>query len=97
MKTENYPSDRYRMMIYFAAHTIFIYSKDLICSVTMTVAEFGEQNKEIIQRVFDEGLSIMNYELSTEQMNRAIYSFMQAKYYPLSVKETEVYNLQPKQ
>ena len=80
-------------MIYFAHSTLVIYSKDIISSKTMTVEEFRDKNKDVIKRVFDEGLSIMNYELSYNQMSIACLVYLQSKYYPQSVKETEIYNL----
>jgi len=59
----------------------------------MNVAEFREKNKDVCERVFDEGISIMGYELSYEQISRGCLVYLQSKYFPSSVKETEVYTL----
>lgn len=86
-------SDKYRLMIYFAHSTLVMYSADIVSHNKMTVSEFLKQNKTVCKRVFDEGLSIMNYELSYEQMNRACYVYLQSKYFPQSIKNTEVYRM----
>jgi hypothetical protein len=84
-------SDKYKLMIYFAHSTMVMYSTDIVCHYHMTVSEFREQNEDVCKRVFDEGLSIMNYELSNEQMMRACYVYLKSKYMPRSVKNSEVY------
>ena len=86
-------SDKYKLMIYFAHSTLVMYSKTIVSHDKMTVNEFREANKDVIQRVFDEGLSIMNYELSHEQLSRACHVYLQSKYHPSSVYETEVYQV----
>lgn len=87
-------SFNYRVMIYFAHSTMVMYSKTIISEPNMTIDEFREKNTDVITRVFDEGLSIMNYELSWHQMDRAIAVYLQVKYNPQSVYEMETY--QPK-
>lgn len=83
----------YRLMIYFAHSTMNMYAKTIISNETMTVSEFMEQNKDVVKRVFDEGLSIMQYELSHNQMAKASLVYLQSKYYPTSVYEKPVYQL----
>ena len=83
---------KYRLMIYFAHSTLVMYSKDIVSHENMSVSEFMKQNKDMTKRVFDEGLSIMKYELSHEQMSRACLVYLQAKHFPSSVKETEAYS-----
>ena len=78
-------------MIYFAHSTLVMYSKNIVSHDKMSVGEFMEQNKDITKRVFDEGLSIMEYELSGNQIEKACLVYLQSKYFPSSVKETEVY------
>lgn len=92
-ETGSMPSQTYRLMIYFAHSTLVIYSKTIVSHDKMSVGEFMEQNKDVIKRVFDEGLSIMNYELSHRQMCKASLVYLQAKYFPSSVYEREVYKL----
>lgn len=84
-------SPKYRLMIYFAHSTMVIYSKTIISNEKMTVGEFMEQNKDVIKRVFDEGLTIMEYELSHHQMERASLVYLQAKHFPSSIMETKTY------
>lgn len=84
-------AQKYRLMIYFAHSTMVIYSADIICDDKMTAEEFRKENEAVCKRVFDEGLSIMNYELSWEQMNKAILVYLQSKFYPTSVKTSEVF------
>ena len=91
IKTESF-SDKYKLMIYFAHSTLVIYSKSIVCDSKTTVEEFKAQNKDVIKRVFDEGLSIFNYELSAEQMDRAIIVYGKSLFTPLDVTKTEVYN-----
>lgn len=80
-------------MIYFAHSTMMMYSKTIKTNLKMTVAEFMKENKDVIKRVFDKGLSVMKYELSHEQMARASYTYLYSTYNPQSVYETEVYEL----
>jgi len=84
-------SQQYKLMIYFAHSTLVIYSKTIVSNDKMNVAAFRKKNKDVIHRVFEEGLSIMKYELSYEQMNAACLVFLQSKHFPLSVKEKELY------
>jgi hypothetical protein len=84
---------KYRLMIYFAHSTLVMYSKDIVSHDKMSVGEFMEQNKDITKRVFDEGLSIMEYELSHNQISKACLVYLQSKYFPSSVKDTKVYSL----
>jgi len=87
-------STLYKMMIYFAHSTMVMYSIDIISNEKMSSYEFMEKNRELIKRVFDEGLSIMDYELSHRQLERASLVYLQCKYFPTSVHERPVY--QPK-
>ena len=87
-------SQRYRLMIYFAHSTMVMYSKDIISNEKMGVNEFMKENKDIIKRVYDEGVSIMKYVLSNEQMAKASQVYLLSKYYPSSVYNTDVYKLE---
>jgi hypothetical protein len=83
-------SKQYRLMIYFAVATFLFYSKNIVSHSRMTVGEFREKNPDVVTRVFEEGKSF-GYELSWEQMSRAIAAFIIGKYDPKSVADTEVY------
>ncbi len=85
------PSQTYRLMIYFVHATICMYEKTVESKYKMTVNNFREKNELIIERIFDEGLSIMNYELSHEQISRGIASYLVSKYKPQSVETSEAY------
>ena len=86
------PSEMYRLMTYFAHSTLCIYQKTIKCDGKMSINDFRNENELVVKRVFDEALSIFNYELSYEQMNRAITVYFQSSLRPLSVLETDVYH-----
>ncbi len=88
---DNHFSNKYKLMIYFAHSTMVIYSKSIISHKNMTVGEFIKNNDDVIKRVFDEGHSIMNYELSHNQMCKAVLLYLKSKYQPTLVSETEVF------
>lgn len=83
--------DKYKLMIYFAHSTMVMYSKTIISHDKMNVGQFMEENKDVVKRVFDEGLSIMQYELSSNQMQKACLVYLQSKYFPSSVNEVGVF------
>ena len=87
------PSTKYRLMIYFAHSTMVLYSKTLVSHEQMNPEEFYNANEKVMQRVFDEGINIMAYELSHNQMMKACYFYLSSKYYPQSVDETEAFVL----
>lgn len=86
-------SVKYRLMSYFVHATIHMYSayNGIRCSHDMTVADFRRYNEKLVKRVFNEGLSIMQYELSYEQMNKGIASYIVSEYKPQSVYTSELY------
>lgn len=87
-----YLSDhRYRLMIYFAHSTMVFYSKTIITREDMTIDEFMQVNRDVIKRVVDEGLSIMDYELSHHQLVKASFAYLIGIYSPKSVYEEDVY------
>jgi hypothetical protein len=90
-KTSNLPSEKYRLMIYFAHSTMVIYAKTIISNDKMKVQEFMKLNNDVIKRVVAEGLTIMKYELSNNQLEAASAVYLQSKYFPSSVLECEAY------
>lgn len=80
-------------MIYFAHSTLVMYSKTIVSHEKMTARDFADANKDVVKRVFDEGLSIMNYELSHEQLMKACLVYLQSNHFPSSVYEKGVYKL----
>ena len=86
-------SEKYRLMIYFAHSTMVMYSKDIKCDEKMSLEEFINLNPDLIKRISDESISIFEYELSYNQILAAIHVFLNSKYKPSSVSETEVYVL----
>lgn len=81
-------SREYRLMIYFAVTTIHMYSDGLKIHKTMNSRDFYEANIEVMDRVFQEGLNIMNYELSYRQINKACIVYMKNELEPQNVKNT---------
>lgn len=70
-------SKQYRLMIYFAVATLHFYRGSIVAvRGPQTPEEFREKNKEVVKRVFDEALSLFKYELSHEQMTRAIAAYL---------------------
>ena len=70
-------SEKYRLMVYFAVATLHFYRTDIApVRGSQTVGEFMERNRGVIQRVCDEALSLFNYELSTEQIGRAVSAYL---------------------
>lgn len=59
----------------------------------MSISDFKRENRDVIKRVYDEAISIFNYELSTIQMVSAIQVYFNTKFKPSSVEETEVYTI----
>lgn len=84
-------TDKYKLMIYFAHSTLVMYSETIVSHEKMSVGEFTDQNKDVTERVFKEGLSIMNYELSHHQISKACLVYLQSKYFPSSVYLKDVY------
>lgn len=85
-------SQQYRLMIYFAVATMHIYSDGLKIHKNMTPKAFYELNPELMKRVFDEGLSIMNYELSFRQISLACTVYLKNEFAPQNVKKMPPYN-----
>jgi hypothetical protein len=86
-------SKTYRAMIYFAVATFHMYSKDTISTEKTDISMFRRTNPELVKRIFDECLSIMEYELSFHQMDAAIQVYLIGLHKPQSVHDTEVYKL----
>ena len=80
-------------MIYFAHSTMMLYDKTIVSQEDMTPEALYNENKDVMQRVFDEGMNIMLYELSYNQMMKACYCYLAGKYRPQSVQETKAYSL----
>lgn len=95
MENEKQGSDRfYRAMIYSAITTFFIYSDgiDTACEKT---TEFREKNPAAVKRIFEEILSVFNYELSWNQVDIAIAGYLTAVKKPQNASNTGVYKLNP--
>ncbi len=72
-------SDQYKLMVYFAVATLHFYRADIVAvRGPKTAGEFAERNKDVIKRVCDEALNLFNYELSHEQVGRAVIAYMTA-------------------
>lgn len=70
-------TDQYRLMVYFAIATLHLYRADIVAvRGPQTPEEFADRNKDVVKRVQDEALNVFHYELSSEQMGRAIIAFL---------------------
>jgi hypothetical protein len=66
-------SPQYRLMSYFAVATMHFYRKDIVAlEPGETLGSFADKNKKVIDRVIQEAKNLFNYELSHEQVGRAI-------------------------
>jgi hypothetical protein len=67
----------YKLMIYFATATLYFYRGDIVnIEPGETLGDFANKNKAVISRVFEEALNIFGYELSSEQIGKAVYAYL---------------------
>lgn len=73
----NRPSLDYRAAIYFAVATMHFY-RDAIqpLSSGQTLGDFATANEPVIKCVRDEAMRYIHYELSHEQIGRAIRAYL---------------------
>ena len=72
-------SEKYRLMIYFAIATMHFYRDDLVVlGNDATVKDSVLANKKVIDRINEEALNFFEYELSYEQIYRAISAYLSA-------------------
>jgi hypothetical protein len=76
-------------MIYFAHTTLCFYQKTIECDQKMSVEEFCKKNDLVVKRVCDEAVSIFNYNLSHEQVNRGVHAYLISRFNPSSIIDTE--------
>ncbi len=70
-------SEQYRLMIYFAVATLHLYRAGIVVvRGRQTPVDFATRNKDVIKRVCDEALNLFGYELSQEQVDRAIVAYL---------------------
>lgn len=70
-------SREYRQMIYFAVATLYLYRADLVTvRGSQTPDEFMKRNKSVIERVSAEAINLFNYELSIQQIGRAVAAYL---------------------
>ena len=84
-------SKEYRLMIYFVVTTLYFYRQDIKYGVS--VQTFREMNAEVIKRVCDESLSLFDYKLYPEQIDRGIKAYLTSAMYYQSLKTTEIATL----
>lgn len=78
----------YKLAIYFGIATLYFYRKDIVpLNEGENLGVFAKKNKEILKRVFEETLAVMQYELSHEQIGRIVSAYTSQA---LSVHDTEV-------
>lgn len=68
---------RYRAAIYFAVATLHFYREELLpLSPQQTLGDFADANRKVIDRVCEEALEYLRYELSHEQIGRALKAYL---------------------
>jgi hypothetical protein len=68
---------RYRAAIYFAVATLHFYRDEILpLTPQQTLGDFADANYEVINRVCQESKRYLNYELSHEQIGRAIQAWV---------------------
>jgi len=84
-------SAMYKLMIYFAVATLHLYRDDII--PPKEGEEFSiilKKNKTVLTRVCEEAENLFRYELSQEQMRRAVIAYLTKSQ---SVKDSEAAKL----
>lgn len=78
----------YQVMIHFAVATLHFYRKDIVpLNEGETLDVFVEKNRDVLTRVFDEGLMLYNYEMSRNQIQTAVRAYTATA---LSVRDTKI-------
>lgn len=75
---------QYRLMIYATVAIIHFHSKNINIIRGMSVYMFREMNPALVDRTLCEIKEQFNYELSSEQVNRAIHAYLIGEERPLS-------------
>lgn len=71
------PNQAYRAAIYFAVATMYFYRDSIVGIVPgQTLGDFAELNRAVIDKVMAEAKQYINYELSHEQIRRAIQAYL---------------------
>lgn len=82
-------SIKYRLMMYFAHATFTMYERAIKSHANMSIAEFQSKNSKVIAQVCQEGMEYMEYELSSNQVELAIVTYLSAKYRPQDLIQSE--------
>ncbi len=70
-------SPQYRLMIYFIVATMHLYREDVIpLGENETLGSFAKKNRKVIDRVAQEGRNLFGYEISHEQVGKAIEAYL---------------------
>ena len=70
-------STTYRAMIYAAVATMHFYRKDIVdINPGEVYGVFHEKNQKVMRRVLEELLNLFNYQLSSEQLGKAIKAYL---------------------
>jgi len=87
-------TEKYRLMIYFIVATIQLYEASVIMpkDEQISVDDFIKNNRDLMNRVFDEAINCFNYEISSHQLEKGVYAWMSSKYNPQFITDKEAYN-----
>ena len=78
--------------MFFVVGTIHFYRGNI--KPAKSVEDFRKKNAKLVQRVFDEGLTTFNYELSYGQVNQGIAAYLAS---PMNVITSETWTPSPQQ
>jgi hypothetical protein len=66
----------YRLMTYFAVATLYFFRDEIVPIVPgETLGMFAERNANVIRQVVDQGRDLFDYDLSHEQIGRAVRAY----------------------
>jgi len=73
---EGVMTDQYRLMTYFAVATLYFFRDEIVpLAPGETLGVFAERNANVIRQVVNLGRDLFNYDLSHEQIGRAVAAY----------------------
>jgi len=86
----------YTLMIFFVVAQLHVYAKSLVDDPAWSTEEFHTRNREVTLRIHADGLLIVHYELSYNQLMKGITMYRQAKHFPHTIQETPLFEWKEK-
>lgn len=75
------------LMIHYTHSTLHTYYKSITVKESMSINDFRNINRPVIESIYNEVKTKYGYELSYEEMSKAINRFFVSEFNPLSVSE----------